>query len=209
MDKTLEIIDDDTFNLEGYQVVRGEFFSHIFEPAFTLSQNKVYVNTACLKKLPDVEYVQALVNPESKKLAIRPCNEEEKDSFRWCSNSKKPKQITCRIFFGKIFELMNWNPTYRYKLLGKLIRSKGELVFSFDLSNPEIFERKNGKTTRTPLYPEDWKDQFGLTVEEHQKNLPFNTFDGYTVFSIEKETPDKSVDDDGKEGDNDATDSVY
>jgi len=189
----IEIIEDDSFDFDGYQVVRGEFFSHIYEPSFTLNQNKVSVNMACIRKLPDVEYVQALVNPVTKKLAIRPCSEDVKDSFRWCSSGKKlaPKQITCRIFFGKVFALMDWNPNHRYKLLGKLIRSNGELLFSFDLNNPEIYERKvkeDGKqsTSRTPVYPEDWKNQFGLPVEEHQRNLQVNIFDGYTVFGIQE-----------------------
>lgn len=104
----IEIIEDDSFDFDGYQVVRGEFFSHIYEPSFTLNQNKVSVNMACIRKLPNVEYVQALVNPVTKKLAIRPCSEDVKDSFRWCSSGKKlaPKQITCRIFFGKVFALM-------------------------------------------------------------------------------------------------------
>lgn len=148
---------------------------------------------ACIRKLPEVEYVQALVNPETKKLAIRPCMEEEKDSFRWCSAGKKiaPKQVTCKIFFGKIFALMGWNPNHRYKLLGKLIRSNGELLFTFDLANPEIYERKVSedgkvKASRTPVYPEDWKNQFGLSVEEHQRNLQVNIFEGYSIFGVQE-----------------------
>ena len=85
----MEVIDDDSFSYDGYQVVRGEFFAHIYEPSFTFNNYKVSVNTACIKKLPDVEYVQILVNPIEKKLAVRPCREEEKDSFRWCSSGKK------------------------------------------------------------------------------------------------------------------------
>lgn len=190
---SIEIIEDNTFNYEGFQVVRGEFFAHIYEPSFTFNNYKVSVNTACIKKLPDVEYVQILVNPEDKKLAVRPCSEEEKDSFRWCSNGKKraPKQITCRIFFAKIITLMGWNPNHRYKLLGKLIRSNGELLFIFDLSTPEIFMRteKEGekpKTSRTASYPDEWKNQFGVPVEEHQSNLQINIFDGYAVFGLQE-----------------------
>lgn len=199
--KEMEIIDDDTFSYDGFQVVRGEFFAHIFEPSFTFSGNKVSVNTACIKKLPDTEFVQILVNPEEKKLAVRPCEETEKDSFRWCTaNSKKrsPKQITCRVFFAKVISLMDWNQDYRYKLLGKLIRSSGELLFVFDLTTPEIFTRTikddgKVKTSRTPTYPEDWKNQFGVPVEDHQKALQINIFDGYAVFGIQEnkktETP--------------------
>lgn len=184
----MEVIDDDSFSYDGYQVVRGEFFAHIYEPSFTFNNYKVSVNTACIKKLPDVEYVQILVNPIEKKLAVRPCREEEKDSFRWCSSGKKrsPKQITCRIFFAKVISLMDWNPNYRYKILGKLIRSGNEILFIFDLTSPEIFPRTlkdNGTVTtaRTPSYPEEWKNQFGIPVEEHQKSMQVNIFEGYLL----------------------------
>ena len=85
---------------------------------------------------------------------------------------------------------MGWNPNYRYKLLGKLIRSNDELLFVFDLSTPEIFMRTvkddgKEKTSRTPTYPEEWKNQFGVPVVEHQNSLQINIFDGYAVFGIQ------------------------
>ena len=33
----MEVIDDDSFSYDGYQVVRGEFFAHIYEPSFTFN----------------------------------------------------------------------------------------------------------------------------------------------------------------------------
>lgn len=193
----IEITDEVSFDYDGYQVVRGEFFSHVYEPTFTLNKSKVCVNTACIRKLPDVEYVQILVNPDDKKLAVRPCAEEEKDSVKWCSAGKKrgPKQITCRIFYAKVIELMGWNPNNRYKLLGKLIRSNDELLFIFDLNHPEIYRQtsKEGekvRMSRTPTYPAEWQNQFGLTVEEHQKRLQVSIFDDVAVFGIqERKTP--------------------
>lgn len=198
---TIPVTDDDAFSYDGYQVVRGEFFAHTYEPSFTFNSNKVSVNTACIKKLPDTDFVQILVNPDEKKLAVRPCMEDEKDSFRWCSASSKrsPRQITCRIFFAKVISLMGWNPSYRYKLLGKLIRSDNELLFVFDLTTPEIFVRsendaENIKSSRTPSYPEEWQNQFGVPVEEHQSNLQINMFDGYAVFGISENTNSDSLD---------------
>lgn len=189
--KEIQIYEKDALHYDEYQVVHGEFFSHIYEPSFTLSNNKVYVNTACIRRLPDTDYMQILVNSQEKKLAVRPCHEDEKDSLRWCSATKKrsPRQVTCRIFFAKLMALMNWNPDYRYKLLGKLIRSNDELLFVFDLTTPEIFIRTpkdDGKPTtkRTPVYPADWKNQFGVPADEHQNNLQINMFNGYTVFGI-------------------------
>ena len=194
LDGGIPIIEDISFTFEGYQVVRGEFFAHTFEPTLTFNDNKVYVNTACVKKLPEIDYVQLLVNPNDKKVAVRPCTEDAKDSFRWCSATSKrtPKQITCRVFYGKLLSLMEWNPKYRYKLLGKLIKSNNELLFVFDLNSPEIFVKKvsddNHETTsRTASYPEEWKNQFGLPVEEHQNSLQINIFDGYTVFGVKEQ----------------------
>lgn len=183
---------DEPFSYDGYQVVRGEFFAHIAEPSITFNNCKVSVNTACVKRLPAVDYIQFLVNPDERKLVLKPCTEDEKDSFRW-SNSKngkkKPKQITCRIFFAKIVNLMNWNPNYRYKLLGKVIRSGDEQLVLFDLSATETYPKviKEGeppKTSRTPVFPAEWQNQFGLPVEEHRKLLQVNIFNGYTVFGI-------------------------
>ncbi|MFA5727507.1 MAG: hypothetical protein WC886_07700, partial [Saccharofermentanaceae bacterium] len=69
-----EVIQDDAFSYDGFQVVRGEFFAHVFEPSITFNNCKVSLNTACLNRLPNVDYVQILVNPEEKKLAVRPSN---------------------------------------------------------------------------------------------------------------------------------------
>lgn len=190
----MEIIDDDSFSFDGFQVVRGEFFAHTYEPSLTFADCKVYVNTACIRKLPEFSFVQMLVNPHQKKLAVRPCKEDEKDSFRWCSATAKrsPKQITCKIFFAKVFTLMGWDPNDRYKLLGKLIRSKKELIFVFDLTSPEVYKRsvdESGKvkTSRTPNYPSNWQNQFGLPVTEHQGSLIVNIFKDSAVFGLEKD----------------------
>ena len=188
----IEILEDPDFSYEGFQVVRGEFFAHMYEPSITFNNCKVSLNTACIKKLPEVEYVQILVNPETMKLAVRPCNEDDKDSFLWCNNKngkRKPKQITCRLFFAKLVSLMGWNPNYRYKMLGKIIKSGDEFLILFDLNATEMYQRTvkdNGKirTSRTPIFPAEWQDQFGLPVEEHQKLLQVNIFDGYTVFGV-------------------------
>ena len=189
--------EDSNFSYDGYQVVRGEFFAHLFEPSVTLSREKVSVNTACLRKLPDTDYVQFLVNPNEKKLAIKPCEEDMKDSFRWSSGDgkkRKPKSITCRIFFAKVMNLMGWDPQYRYKILGKLIRAKKDLLFVFDLSSAEIYGiRSNGEKSapRTPIYPEAWKNQFGVPFNEHQDTVTVSIFEDYAVFKINRDDETK------------------
>ncbi len=188
------------FSYEGYEVVRGEFFAHLFEPSVTFNNEKVSVNTACINKLPNIDYVQFLVNPKEKKLAVKPCMEEMKDSFVWASKGadgkRKPKTVSCRIFFAKVMNLMNWNPDYRYKILGKLIRTQSDLLFVFDLASAETFLKKTSDENADPRkarYPESWRNQFGVPVKEHRDMTLVSIFDDYTVFKIDKEEERKGM----------------
>lgn len=190
--------EDSSFSYDGYQVVRGEFFAHLFEPSVTLNNEKVSVNAACIRRLPQTDYVQFLVNPTEKKLAVKPCSEDTKDSFCWSTcgtdGKKRPKTISCKIFFAKVMKLMGWNPNYRYKILGKLIRANNDNLFVFDLSCAETYQKRNSdgeNTSRKALYPEAWKEQFGVPVNEHQDTVLISIFDDYTVFKIEKEEEER------------------
>ena len=190
---------DSSFNFDGFQVVRREFFAHLREPSVTFNNCKLVVNSACLQRFPETDYVQALVNKETKILALLPCPEGARDSFPWCKQSKGkriPKQITCKLFFAKIVDMMGWNPDYRYKLLGRLIHANGEYLIAFDLTATEVYQRtyKEGKkpvTSRIPVFPAGWQDQFGLPYNEHKQAMQVDIFDGYAVYSIISNSPEK------------------
>ena len=70
---------EEVFSYDGYQVVRGEFFAHTFEPSITFCDSKVYVNMACLNRMPDVEYIQILINQQTKSW--------------WCGPAGRTKRI--------------------------------------------------------------------------------------------------------------------
>ena len=181
-----DIIYDDNFSYDGFQVVRGEYFYHRNEPCITISDFKLTFNASCLRKVPNVDFVMVLINPDTKMMVIRPATDDVKDSFIWKTASNKPKSITCRIFYAKILELMEWDSECRYKLIGKLVKRQDESLFVFDLKAYEAYQRSitvtpEGKekrtTSRRPLYPEEWKNQFGLPVDEHRKRLHLNIYD--------------------------------
>ena len=45
-------------------------------------------------------------------------------------------------------------------------------------------EGQKPRISRTPIFPKEWQNQFGLPVEEHKKLLQVNIFDGFTIFSV-------------------------
>lgn len=68
------------------------------------------------------------------------------------------------------------------------VEKKEELVTAETDQTPEqnqeeIAAKVARKLNRIPFYPKNWKDSFGLSVEEHKKALETNLTDGYIEFS--------------------------
>lgn len=68
------------------------------------------------------------------------------------------------------------------------LEKKEELVTAETDQTPEqnqeeIVAKVARNLNRIPFYPKDWKDSFGLSVEEHKKALETNLTDGYIEFS--------------------------
>ncbi len=208
-DEEIEEVD-----LKGFQVVRREFFAHTREPSIIFNEGKISVNAACVRKLPEVDYVQILINREKQLLAIKPCDELDLFSFQWVSTKTEkriPRSVTGRLFHMKVCDMMGWNPNYRYKILGRLCHANGDKLFVFDLKSAETYEKtistENGKkkTSRIPVFPHEWKDQFGIPFEEQHQALQVNMFDGFTLFSLKEKSDNKKQMDANEEGNSHTT----
>ena len=189
-EEAARIAEEAGFSFEGYQVVRREFFSHKFDPTLTIKGNSIIFNNACISKLESVVYVQVLVNPITEKLVIRPCEEGARDAIRWCiakENKRKSRQITCGLFTAKLYEMMGWEALYRYKLQGTRINYRGEQLYVFDLTSTEIFlpavkdpENPKARAKRSSaMYPADWRDSFGIPVQEHEDSMQVDLMGGF------------------------------
>ena len=202
--KAIELAED--FSYDGYQVVRRELFAHLREPAVVIRRDSVTFNTACIAGLEDAVYIQILVNQDSKRMVVRKCEENDKDALRWCvakPDKRKSRKMTNKIFSAMMYEMMGWNlfdlmeTEIFLDIKGKRAKKDTESQFTTEKANSieetasnsidnersvEEIKRKN----RIPFYPKEWKDSFGLPVEEHRKALEINMLDGYAEFTTGK-----------------------
>lgn len=166
------------FNLEGYQVVRGQFLQIRYEgPTLNISRERIAFNKFCMQKFADVAYIQLLLHPAERKLAIRPCQKTDAHSIRWRPDPEKPiysKTLNCQHFGIALYSIMKWNPDYVYKIRGTWAARLGEQIIVFNLPNavPAMMqESENGGESKVkkwiPLYPEEWEDDFGEEFYEH------------------------------------------
>ena len=191
-----EVIVDDDFTWQGYQVVRREFFSHIYEPSVRFNGNSLMFNAACLRKLPNATHVQVLINQETKTLVVKAADESV-DNFRWCNvdaktGKHKPREGKGVIVY-KTFDIMGWNPNYRYKVIGHVMSVRGETIILFKLEDKETYlpievnpDGTTKKMGRKAHFPAAWKDSFGLPVEEYENHIKINVLDGFVRYEYVK-----------------------
>lgn len=174
---------------DDFEVVRSQFFSQSSEPVLSFGRLKMWVNSVCLKKFPETDHVQIMVNSSLKSLALYPSRENVRDSLPWCSSGsgkRKPRQLSCPIFFAKIYALMKWNPDFRYRLTGKHLCGNGKELLAFDLQSAEAFLYSGDTKWRyTPHFPVDWRDRFGTPAAEHNMKPLVHVFQEYAVFELE------------------------
>lgn len=198
-DEAARIAAEVGFSFEGYQVVRREFFSHKYDPSLTIRSNGITFNNACISKMEEVVYVQVLINPDTGKLVVRPCDEGDRDAIRWCitrDDKRKSRQISCSMFTAKLYDLMGWETLYRYKMQGTRISYQGESLYVFDLTSTEVYipttQESNDpdakpKKKSTVKFLSDWRDSFGLPVKEHVQSTQINLDEGFNTLDVAHE----------------------
>lgn len=174
--------EQEVINLAGYQVTKAELFAHSREPAVTVWDNRIKFNMACLRRFPGVTHIQLLIHPDQKRLIIRPCEPDAPDSLRWANGGGerevKNRDMICAIFAQKLYELMGWDKKYRYKMLGKPAVYNNEALYLFKLNDFELFVT-NGSKKRRSYLPENWRDYFGVPVEQHEEAYKIDLAEGY------------------------------
>ena len=161
------------FDLGGFQVVRGHFLSARPDcPCITVTAEKITFNVFCMRKFENVGYIQLLLHPSERKLAIRPCGADDIHSIRWRVDPEKPmlaKTISCPHFGNALYQIMEWNPDYVYHIRGSWVARANDEIIVFNLSNamPAAYfdapseDSDEVRRRRIEMCPEEWKDTFG------------------------------------------------
>lgn len=165
------------FNLEGYQVVRSQFTQVRYEgPAITISGERISFNKFCMKKFESVAFIQLLLHPAERRIAIRPCREHDTHSIRWRPDPTKTlysKSLNCQHFGTALYRIMEWNPDYLYRIRGTWAKRGQDEIIVFNLVNatPAVLITQdtadNPVKRRVFMLPDEWTDDFGDEFYEH------------------------------------------
>ena len=162
----------DEFYLDGYQIVRSNFFNDTNKPKMTIAKGQVRFNSVCLKKFEDVEYVELLLNSVEKCIAVRPCDKDNPNAIRWgrLKNSKwvvTPK--SCAGFAGPLFNIMSWSANCGYRLAGQFIEDGDDKLIVFDLVQPETTRFEQIEEVITAM------DEMGNVLSDPRSGEPISS----------------------------------
>lgn len=192
-------------NLDGYEVPPRTQFSMLKKPALTFRLGKMEFNCAAVRLFAGITQILPVVNRAKKRLAAIPCKEEESASVEWSRLKNEvyiSKNIAALDYVEKIFDLMQWDRTCRYKILGRLAQTERGLILVFDLTEAIMFAPKpmeyidkltgQKKKRQVKYYPDEYKYKIGKSYNDyvafHQQSL-FENLEEYTETTNGSTTP--------------------
>jgi DNA invertase Pin-like site-specific DNA recombinase len=178
------------FDLRGFEVARSELFNTYQKPYITFADRRIKLGMVCVHKFGTSNHIELLVNPLTRKFAIRGVEENNRQSVT-CSKYENgkliPREIPTAAFSDTLFSLFGWNRDNKYRITGSLYEQDGEVVYVFDAANSEAFfkpyilPQNNGEGAGGTVHPfmpsgkhiravpESWTSRFGKDYywEEH------------------------------------------
>jgi len=181
-------------DMRGFEVMRGEFIDTVARPAVFFRDRIIKFSTCCIRKYDKNNRIELLVNPITRKFAIRTTTSDNRRAVE-CSKAQNgiyyPKTISCAAFRDTLYSLFGWNRDYSYRATGTLYENEDGIVYVFDTDQAEAFIKpymlsgqvgeesefpdfvpltKHGKRIRA--IPETWENSFGSEYYTHQRNFP-------------------------------------
>ena len=120
------------------------FTSFNFEegvPYVSITKNGVTFNKAVIMKLDYPAFVQLLINPEGKQIAIKSCAEGDQNSTSFFKKKETSNVLSVRWnvkdLLNTLQEITGWDlSSDGYRVDGTLIKEEGAMLF--DLNNGKI-----------------------------------------------------------------------
>ena len=101
---------------------------------------------SCVKGMACDNYIELLVHPIKKMIAIRPTTKENRCAIQWTGGgktSKEPRNISCKAYIDTLFQIFGWNPDYKFKLYGCIYREGKDAACIFTTTDAGVYIKKD------------------------------------------------------------------
>ncbi|MCL2344034.1 MAG: recombinase family protein [Firmicutes bacterium] len=156
-------IETEVAYITGAKRVRSELFSNRNSAAVTVSGHGVAFSAGCVALMKETAYVELLLHPAERLLAIRKTTRRNKNAVPWNTDDIPAQQLS-----QVLYELMGWQKHWRYKMTANYFEKNDEQIIIFDLNCCEFRIRSGKKGEKTAKgFPSEWLSEFGDGTPEY------------------------------------------
>ena len=160
------------FDLREFEIVDFKMFEDTQVPSISMQIKSIRFSASCIRKMACGQYVELLVHPIKRKLAIRPTTKDNRYAIVWTKGSKGlPRDIACKAYIDNLFDIFGWRKDYRYRLYGCVYRDGEELACIFSDIDASVYIRKDDYLSASGV------DAKGLLLDTSGKRIKAVTGD--------------------------------
>lgn len=133
------------FDMRKFRAVSVSLFDEQQIPAIMLQKDEIKFSKSCVRKMECDNYVELMVHPTQKKLAIRPAKKENRYAIQWTTGGKTNKEarsISCKAYIETLFKIFDWELDYKYKLFGNVYTDGKDAACIFTTTDAGVYIRK-------------------------------------------------------------------
>ena len=111
-------MDAGDFDLRGFEIAHLGFFDTKRTPSVSLECDCIKFSAECLRRINNGNYVELLMHPTERKLAVRQTVKENRNAVAWSKDVagvKVPRNIACAAFIDTLFSLFE-SPSLLFSL---------------------------------------------------------------------------------------------
>ncbi len=128
-------------DLDGYQIVRSQYFQKQSEPVITLFQTALAFGQGTFQALNNCEAIQVLLNHRGRSIVIRPVSSNTPDAVMWKKRAEpKYTKIECPQLTRNIYERWGLDKKCHYRAFGKTVQADKKILILFDFTDPVVYE---------------------------------------------------------------------
>ena len=122
------------YDLRGFEIAHMDFMDMSKLPSVSIGERAMKFSTTCYRKLPGQEWVELLIHPTMKRLAIRPTSKDNRNAIQWgvkSGNQTLSRTVHCTAFYQLLCKLLEFDPSKRYRLGANTTRDGNDCVLVF------------------------------------------------------------------------------
>ena len=170
----------------------------------TISKKNIAFSSGCVNKFWNMQYVEILINPKKRLLAVRPS--DKNNSVRW-SKIKEGNPISRTVsgvaFLSTIYEILGWDLTWKYRVQGTYYNRENSPVIIFDMNDTEVLIHESNaeeKCVKSHIinslassgksiigYPTEWIHDFGYNFYTHAQAKELEGFAKSGIWDADNE----------------------